>query len=118
MQTSFFGGGFFGSEFFNVAADVIDTHDGDDEHRKREAKRDRERVEASRRLRQMLADLIDGPRIADEPVITLPQPEVASDEEVAQWRELVQMRREEARQRLIAQAIEDDDEEILMLAGI
>lgn len=105
---------------------VVDTHDGVDDIHKKDAERNRKIVEAKRSLRQTIADLIDGPR--NEPVIVLPPPELADSttdadverwlEEIEQWRQLVQVKRAEALAILKARAIDEDDEDVIMLAGL
>ena len=117
------------------SSETGDTHDGVydyddiDDIRKRDAERNRKIVEAKRLLRQTIADLIE-PRT--EPAIILPPPELADNvsdadverwlQEIEQWRELVQRKRLDAKAAMAAlareQAIEDDDEDIIMLASL
>ena len=128
----YYGVGYYGPGYWGPGASTttpdVDTHDGVDDIHKREAKRNRKIVEAKRKLRQTIADLIDGPRTETEPVIVLPPPELengVSDadverwlEEIEQWKELVKLKRAEALAILKAKEIEDDDEDIIMLAGL
>lgn len=103
----------FNRAIFNTAP-VIDTHDGfdDAEFKKREAQRMAEQLDAKRRLRSMLEELVYGKKIEDDP-IDLPEIEriaQASTDDLKEWIE-------KARAARADKAIEEDDEEILMMVG-